>query len=34
VLAVIELAFGVLSRRHLAGAAMWATASMLVAGGL
>ena len=34
VLAVIELAFGVLSRRHLAGAAMWATASMLVAGGI
>ena len=34
VLAVIELAFGVLSRIHLAGAAMWATASMLVAGGL
>jgi len=32
VLAVIELAFGVLSRRHLAGAAMWATAAMLVAG--
>jgi hypothetical protein len=32
VLAVIELAFGVLSRRHLAGAAMWATASMIVAG--
>ncbi len=32
VIAVIELAFGVLSRRHLAGAAMWATASMLVAG--
>jgi hypothetical protein len=31
-LAVIELAFGVLSRRHLAGSAMWATASMLVAG--
>jgi len=34
VLAIIELAFGVLSRRHLAGAAMWATASMLVAGGI
>jgi hypothetical protein len=34
VLAVIELAFGVLSRRHLAGAAMWATASALVAGGI
>jgi len=32
VLAVIELAFGVISRRHLAGAAMWATAAMLVAG--
>jgi hypothetical protein len=32
VMAVIELAFGVLSRRHLAGAAMWATAAMLVAG--
>jgi hypothetical protein len=32
VLAVIELAFGILSRRHLAGAAMWATAAMLVAG--
>ncbi len=32
VLAVIELAFGVLSRRHLAGAAMWATAAMLVSG--
>jgi len=32
VLAVIELAFGVLSRRHLAGAAMWSTAAMLVAG--
>ena len=31
-LAVIELAFGVLSRKHLAGSAMWATASMLVAG--
>jgi len=32
VLAVIELAFGVISRRHLAGSAMWATAAMLVAG--
>jgi len=32
VIAVIELAFGILSRRHLAASAMWATAAMLVAG--
>jgi hypothetical protein len=31
-LAVIELAFGVLSRKHLVASAMWATASMLTAG--
>ena len=30
VVAIIELAIGVLSRRHLAGSAMWATAITLV----